>query len=140
MNLITIKTFDTAIEAHNLKNRLEVEDIETYIYDEHLIGLNPLYSNAIGGVKVKIKASYLEQANFVLNAIENNVYFNDEKEILTCSGCDSSNINTDYRDFKNLSGVLSFFVSLILFVYPIYFKRKCKCNSCGLEFDRELMD
>ena len=137
MNLITIKSFDNAIEAHNLRNRLEVEGIEAFIYDEHLIGLNPLYSNAIGGVKVKITDSDIEKASLVLKAIDENQYIENETDVLICPNCQSNDINTNYRDFKNVGGFLSFLVSIVFTVYPIFFKRKCKCNSCNFEFKRD---
>ncbi|MCA5006414.1 putative signal transducing protein [Sphingobacterium bovistauri] len=136
MKLITFKTFDNPIEAHNFRNRLEAEDIEAYIYDEHIIGLNPLYSNAIGGIKVKIAENDLDQANLVLQAINSNQYYSDTRDILKCLSCDSEDVNTNYRDFKNLSGIVSFFASIVFMVYPIYFARKCKCNACDLEFNR----
>ena len=137
MNLVIFKTFDNPIAAHNLKNRLEVEEIASYIFDEHTIGLNPLYSNALGGIKVKIAKQDLAKAQLVLDAIESNSYLEQSEELLHCPNCNSTNINTDYRDFKNLKGIVSFIVSIALMVYPIYFKRKCKCDDCNLEFNKD---
>lgn len=137
MDLLTLKTFDNPLEAHSLRNRLLAEDINAYIYDEHLIGLNPLFSNAIGGIKVKIAQEDFDQASRVLQAIDSLEYVEDREGILKCPNCDSTDINTDYRDFKHISGVLSLLFSIAFVVYPIYFKRKCKCNNCDLEFERD---
>lgn len=137
MDLLTLKTFDNPLEAHSLRNRLLAEDINAYIYDEHLIGLNPLFSNAIGGIKVKIAQEDFDQASRVLQAIDSLEYVEDREEILKCPNCDSTDINTDFRDFKHISGVLSLLFSIAFVVYPIYFKRKCKCYNCDLEFERD---
>lgn len=136
MKLITLKTFDNAIEAHNLKNRLEVEDIKAYIFDEHLIGLNPLYSNAIGGIKVNIAESDTEQALSILQSIENLEYLIDKNDSLHCPNCDSIELYTNFKDFKNITGILSLIISIVFFVYPIYFKHRFKCKECGLVFKK----
>ncbi|MGN0003823.1 MAG: DUF2007 domain-containing protein [Sphingobacterium composti] len=100
-----------------------------------MIGLNPLYSNAIGGIKVKILEEDIEKAILVSNAIESNAYLENSSEILKCPNCESTDINTDFRDFMNFKGILSFVASITFFVYPIYYKRKCKCTACNLEFN-----
>ena len=66
MELITIKTFDNSIDAHLLRIELENEGIECYIYDEHTVTVFPLYSNAVGGIKVKILKKDLELAKGIL--------------------------------------------------------------------------
>ena len=50
---ITVKTFDTSVNAHLFRIELENEGIESFIYDEETITMDPLLSNAIGGIKAK---------------------------------------------------------------------------------------
>jgi len=54
MGLITIKTFPNAIEAHLLRTKLESEGIPCFVFDENIIGMNPFFNIAVGGVKLKI--------------------------------------------------------------------------------------
>ena len=74
MELITLKVFDSPIEAHILRSKLESEDIESFVFDEHSVGINMLYAQAIGGVKLKIRETDSERALSVLEEINNTKY------------------------------------------------------------------
>lgn len=63
MSFITIRTFDRAIDAHLLKSKLESEGIECFLFDEHVISINPLYGIATGGIKLCVMAEDAERAN-----------------------------------------------------------------------------
>lgn len=63
---ITLKTFTFPSEAYILRSRLESEGIECFIKDELTIQSNSLNSNAIGGVKLQVKQSEIENAILVL--------------------------------------------------------------------------
>ena len=52
--IITFQTFDNPALAHIIRARLEAAGIPCFLADEHIIGLNPLYNPAMGGVKLKI--------------------------------------------------------------------------------------
>jgi hypothetical protein len=54
MDLVTVKTFDNPIDAHLLRIHLESEGIPCYIFDEEIVAIQPLFANAVGGIKVKI--------------------------------------------------------------------------------------
>ena len=53
--LITIASFNTPVEAHMAQVTLEGQGIESFLGDEHIVSMNPLYSIAVGGVKVKVR-------------------------------------------------------------------------------------
>ena len=67
MGLITVKIFDNAFEAHLLKTKLENEGIPCYLFDENIVGLNPFYNFAVGGIKLKISEQDKEQVLAFLN-------------------------------------------------------------------------
>jgi hypothetical protein len=54
-NWVTIATFNYAHQAALLKGRIESEGLLCNIKDELIVNTNPLYSNAIGGVKVQVR-------------------------------------------------------------------------------------
>ena len=54
-DLITIAAFNTPIEAQMAQVTLEGQGIESFLSDEHIVSMNPLYSHAVGGVKVKVR-------------------------------------------------------------------------------------
>jgi hypothetical protein len=62
----TIATFDTIIDAHIAKGRLEAEDIPCFLMDEHLIQMDMLYSPALGGIKLQVETPYIDQARQIL--------------------------------------------------------------------------
>lgn len=53
--LITIAVFAVAFHAQLLKGRLEADGIECYIQDEHTVQVNPVLTNALGGIKLQVK-------------------------------------------------------------------------------------
>lgn len=65
-SLITIKTFTHPSELLILKGRLESEGIECFVKDELITQIIPLYSNAVGGVKLQVKESDVEKAMEIL--------------------------------------------------------------------------
>lgn len=65
-NFITILTFTHPTELAIIRGRLESEGIETFVQDELTAQTNPLYSNAIGGVKLQVKDEDFELATEIL--------------------------------------------------------------------------
>jgi len=60
--LILIATFSHPFEAHLAKGKLESEGIEAFIADENIVGINWLYSNLVGGVKLKVREEDRDRA------------------------------------------------------------------------------
>jgi Putative prokaryotic signal transducing protein len=67
--LVKVATYATAVEAHLAKTKLESEDIEAFILDENIVGLNWLYSAAVGGAKVHVRRGDFERARRILENI-----------------------------------------------------------------------
>ena len=67
---VTLSTYNTPNEAYMLIGRLESEGIDCYIEDDNLISVNPLLSNAIGGVKLNVSEKHLERALLILKEID----------------------------------------------------------------------
>lgn len=63
---ISVATFSTPIEAHLARNILEEEGIEAIIADEHLGDTAGGYIQAIGGIRVQVRASDAEAARAIL--------------------------------------------------------------------------
>ncbi|NJW54799.1 DUF2007 domain-containing protein, partial [Salinimicrobium sp. CDJ15-91] len=51
----TVAVFQYSAEAQIIKGRLESEGINSFLVDNHTIDTDPLVSNAIGGVKLKVQ-------------------------------------------------------------------------------------
>ncbi len=126
MEFITIKTFDNSIDAHLLRIELENEGIEAFIYDEHTVTVFPLYSNAVGGIKVKVLKEDLAHAQSILLA---------NTALIICPNCKSQNVLTNYKSMKGAKGMLSAFLSLFTVTYPFHYEVVNKCRDCNEEFN-----
>lgn len=134
MELITIKTFDNSIEAHLLKSKLESENIMCFLFDENIVGLNPLYNITVGGIKLKINRWDIEKATQIINETEKSAWINDLGDIIKCPNCESEEIYSGFKTMKGAKGVISAIISFLFMVFPIYFQTVYKCKKCGNEF------
>lgn len=73
-NFTVIATFTYPHEYAVLKLMLEKEDIAHIFENETMVGISPFYSNAIGGIKLKVHekdSETVEKMITQLNASEN---------------------------------------------------------------------
>ncbi|HEY0678444.1 MAG TPA: DUF2007 domain-containing protein [Chitinophagaceae bacterium] len=135
--IITLKTFDNPALAHIVRNRLESNNIPCFLTDEHIIGLNPLYNVAMGGVKLNIFEKDYARCMALLN--EDVSFVSEETgleddQVVTCPACKSSDVGYGGAT-KNRFGWLTMLISLTLFVYPFSTKKAWHCYNCGEEFE-----
>ena len=71
MELITLKIFNTEIEAEMLKIFLESNDIETYVFGNILANTYNIFNNTIGCVQLKVSENDFEKANELMNEFYN---------------------------------------------------------------------
>ncbi|MEG0918038.1 MAG: DUF2007 domain-containing protein [Myroides sp.] len=131
MELITLKTFDNYIEAHLLKTKLESESIYCFLQDESVVATNPLYSFAVGGIKLKVKKEDFDTALKIIQ--EENIYLEQNQSNITCENCGSNTFYNNYKSVKNLKGFFAMIISFMFQTYPIYYKNVRKCKACGFE-------
>lgn len=65
-DMIIIASYRDLIEAEIVKGRLEAEGIGCALADKNVVTAQPFYSNAIGGVKLKIRPEDYERAKQIL--------------------------------------------------------------------------
>ncbi|SEI00815.1 Putative signal transducing protein [Paenimyroides aquimaris] len=131
MKLKTLKTFDSYIEAHLLKTKLESENIYCFLQDESLVATNPLYSFAVGGIKLQVKTTDYNTAWEILNENNPQMKSTDSNEI--CENCGHNGFYNNYKSVKGLKGFFSMLLSLMFQTYPVYYKNVWKCKKCGYE-------
>jgi len=66
MALVTLRTYRDPIDAELGRSQLESAGIPAFIFDRHLASIDWLYSNAIGGVKLKVDESDRDAALAIL--------------------------------------------------------------------------
>jgi DNA-directed RNA polymerase subunit RPC12/RpoP len=134
MSLITIKTFENAVEAHLLRLKLENEDIQCFLVDENTVSLNPLFNIAIGGIKLRIDEGDEAKAQELIAEMENAAFLDEDEQIIACPKCQSTDLYTNFKSMKGAKGAMSAIISFLFMVFPIYYKSVYKCKECGHEF------
>lgn len=129
----TIARFQYSTEAQIIKGRLEAEGIPVFLFDHLTIDTDPLVSNAIGGVKLKVLAHDALKAQYILNSIHK-YSLDDSGNPIYCPNCKSEAINL-FSTIKDLKSFLAFLFGFISGTLPFYFKDKYKCEACHHEFN-----
>ena len=129
----TVAIFQYSSEAQIIKGRLESENIEVFLTDNLTIDTDPLVSNAIGGVKLKVLSHQAKEAKEILISIEK-YSLDDEGNSIHCPNCKSEQIElfSTIKDFKSL---FWFIFGVLFSSLPFYTKHKYKCELCLTEFD-----
>lgn len=128
-----IATYQYSTEAQIIKGRLEADGIQAFLSDNLTIDTDPLVSNAIGGVKLKVFTEDALKAQHILSTI-NNYSIDDDGNTISCPNCDSKNISL-FSTIKDIKSFFSFIFGMLFSVLPMYTRHKYKCENCNTEFD-----
>ena len=129
----TIARFQYSSEAQIIKGRLEAEGIQVFLSDNITIDTDPLVSNAIGGVKLKVLSHQALKAQYILSSIEK-YSVDDEGNAIICPNCKSEKVEL-FSTIKDAKSLFWFIFGFLLSVFPFYTKHKYKCEDCKTEFD-----
>jgi len=133
MDLVTIKTFSYDHETVLYEPTFKAEGIDYFLKDQKTVAIDPLVSNAIGGIKLQVRIEDEERARALVAEIEANnsgtqlgdvIVVNGqkyEKTLEECPTCESDDIYM-YKQ--------SFFENL----FSPFAKREHYCNSCKLKW------
>lgn len=126
----TVASFREPYKAHLAKGKLEAEGISAVVLDEHLVQIDWVLSQAIGGVKIQAPEENLDQARDILgadyidelSAVEEAQLEPTPDEV--CPKCGSDQISLHRYSLWSL-------IPSLLFLLPIFFRRKkWVCNDC----------
>ncbi|MBN9337288.1 MAG: DUF2007 domain-containing protein [Chryseobacterium sp.] len=71
MELITLKIFNTEIEAEMLRIFLETNEIEAFVFGNVLANTYNLFNTTSGGVQLKVSENDFGKANQLMNEFYN---------------------------------------------------------------------
>ncbi len=132
LNLKKIAVFNYSAEAYIYKGRLEAEGITVFIRDNFTVDVDPLFSQAIGGVKLYVKETDYEKGLQVLGDIDKYSLTSDGKPII-CPRCGSEKVQM-FSVLNDVKSIFSFIVGLFLVVLPFYVKYSYVCDNCEFKF------
>jgi predicted RNA-binding Zn-ribbon protein involved in translation (DUF1610 family) len=124
---ITIATASQPMEAAMIQVALGSHDLDSQLDGEYTIAVDPLLSNAIGGVQVKVAPTDVARAREILAEIAREKREAESLEARTCPSCGS--VEGEKIKKPNLIGILTVLTLggfSLLFPWPKY-----KCPSCG---------
>lgn len=128
MDLLILQSFNNYMDAHLLMARLESEGIECWLQDENTVTINPVWTNAVGGIKLMVSREDYQRAVDIFKEIENN-----RKQEMECPKCRGHNIelvSTPRKASNWISAILTF----LLGDYAMTVDKVNHCFDCGHEF------
>lgn len=132
---VTVAQFTYSAEAQIFKGKLESGGIPVYMADNLTIDIDPLVSNALGGVRLRVPAEDAGKAKEVLASIRE--FSVDEKgEEIHCPNCSSTKIHyfTNISSFKSL---VAFLAGFLFGTLPFYTRYSYTCETCKTKFSKD---
>jgi hypothetical protein len=126
MNTIILKTFDNYFSANICLTRLQSEGVHCWLVDEYTVTIDPILSNAIGGIKLAVDEKDVMLAQELLNQ-----FHEDYMKAATCPRCLQNEIVLiPGRTTQNfLTAILTWVASS----YAVSAENVYHCNHCGYE-------
>lgn len=127
MDYLLLRSFDNYINASITLARLDEEGITCYLKDEYTVTIDPILSNAVGGIKLMVHPGDFEEAKALLAG-----YDKDYRESLTCPECGSHNI-----EYISKPGVKTWATAILSWFFSSYAMAADQvyhCFGCEHEF------
>ena len=134
--IVTFESYYDTMLAHIVRTRLEANGIPCFIADENTIGANPLYNQAVGGVKLKVFEKDIEKCRLLLasdadlHEIDHFETDEDSTTFVVCPFCASTNVGNTTEN--NDHGLLSDLMNL---VNPFHSQKNWHCFTCKQDFE-----
>ncbi len=128
MEFIPIDTYANYIDANILMGRLESEGINCWLKDENTVTIDPILTNAVGGIKLMVAGPQVQRALDLLRQ-----YRNEQRLMHPCPHCASLNVElvTTPRKASNWVGVI---IGFLFTSYALSNEKVFHCFDCGYEF------
>lgn len=116
---------------------LEDEGISCFIFDEHSFHTVPLYNQATGGIRLKVREEDVVKALGILFETEQAVNTGNRNGIIYCPNCNSTYVKTNPNLSARLKEIISAITSLLFLTRFFPQKKFYHCKQCGKEFTME---
>jgi hypothetical protein len=128
MDFVVLQSFNNYMDAHLLMTRLESDEIECWLQDENTVTINPILTNAVGGIKLLVRKEDFKKARDIFREIERARH-----EAIECPNCKGHNVelvSTPRKAANWFSAILTFFLG----DYALTVNKVNHCFDCGHEF------
>ncbi|UEG48888.1 DUF2007 domain-containing protein [Ferruginibacter lapsinanis] len=129
MDLVTVKTFDNYFLANISLTKLEDAGFECYLKDEFTVTIDPILTNAIGGIKLVVKETDKEEVLKLLQQFDQEYL-----QSVKCPQCGKS-------EFTQITkpGVTNYLTAILTWMFSSYAVAATSvyhCGNCGYESER----
>lgn len=128
MKHVVIQAFDNYVSAHIAMGRLAEDGISGWLKDENTVTIDPILSNALGGIKLMVCEDQSETAIRILRELEQT-----HKATNPCPKCGSLNVDQVSTPRKS-SNWASMLVGLFLTSFAVPVEKLNHCFDCGHEY------
>ncbi|HRI23643.1 MAG TPA: DUF2007 domain-containing protein [Ferruginibacter sp.] len=126
MDFVKVRTFDFSFQANITLTRLQDAGIDCYLKDENTVIMDPILTNAIGGIKLVVREDQEEEAKKLLQLFDE-----EYMQSVKCPKCGESKITSISRP-----GAKNFFTAIATWLFSSYAiapESVYHCGNCGHE-------
>jgi hypothetical protein len=127
MKWIIANSFNDYFKANIALTKLQNEGIEAMLKDENTVTIDPMLGNAIGGIKLMVKETDVEEVVSIFKK-----WKEESNELAKCPKCKSSNL--EWITKQTPQNFLFAIFSAITANYALA-DTHYKCNDCNHKFD-----
>lgn len=127
MHFVPLMVFDNYVSAHIALGCLKDNEIDCWLKDENTVTIDPILTNAIGGIKLMVDDTKAAAAAELLNQLRD-----DHRSRLSCIKCGSTNIEWVSSPRKPLTW-LTALSTFLLGDYAVPSDKVYHCFDCGHE-------
>jgi len=124
MSSALVRTYELSMDCHLDRALLESEGIETEILYDKFLSLDPLMSQACGGIELRVGQKDLERA------IQLTGQTVAPFESHSCPNCNSHDLIYNWRELCNFRDWFVFIGCFLLGAYPLSYTYVTRCNNC----------
>ena len=131
MEYVIVWSYDNYVPAHIAMGRLQEDGIDCWLKDENTVTMNPLWGNALGGIKLMVAKDQAEKAHEILTQL-----LQDYRNKITCPKCGSHDlelVSSPRKPMTWLTALSTFFLG----DYALTVDKVYHCFKCLNEFPED---
>ncbi len=126
MDLVTLRSFQNYFSAHIVLTKLRDAGIKCFLKDEFTVTVDPILSNAVGGIKLIVIKEQAEKANQLLKEFDE-AY----RQTAVCPRCGSKSIELVPK--QTTANLATTILTWLFGSYAISPKNVYQCAECKYE-------
>lgn len=126
METFIIASFDNYFSANIMLSRMQQAGIPCFLKDEYTVTIDPILSNAIGGIKLAVPEQFATEAAAMLKQFEEEYL-----QSVNCPQCGSNRISQVSK--KGATNFITAILTWLFSSYAVAPEKVYQCPDCGYE-------